>query len=104
VVGDRRAAGLPRAARDRGAYGPARLPFAPTHLGRPATHPDARGAPEAGYLSHEADAARLADPEFRDTLAEAVVVAVQRVYLSDQDEGATGTLRLADVLARVRTS
>ena len=31
---------------------------------------------EAGYLSHPDDAARLADPAaFRDTLAEAVVVA-----------------------------
>ncbi|MGN6613359.1 MAG: N-acetylmuramoyl-L-alanine amidase [Angustibacter sp.] len=57
---------------------------------------------EAGYLSHDGDAGRLADPEFRDTLAEAVVVAVQRVYLSDQDESPTGTLRIADVLARTR--
>lgn len=57
---------------------------------------------EAGYLSHPDDARRLADPDFRDTVAEAVVVAVQRVYLTDQDEIPTGTLRLADVLAQVR--
>lgn len=57
---------------------------------------------EAGYLSHPGDAARLADPEFRDVVAEAVVVAVQRVYLSDSDESPTGALRVADVLANVR--
>lgn len=57
---------------------------------------------EAGYLSHDRDAARLADPDFRDTVAEAVVVAVQRVYLRDQDDTATGTLRIADVLAQTR--
>ncbi len=58
---------------------------------------------ETGYLSHDGDAVRLADPEFRDTVAEAVVVAVQRVYLPDQDQSATGTLRVADVLARAHT-
>jgi N-acetylmuramoyl-L-alanine amidase len=55
---------------------------------------------EVGHLSHPGDAERLADPAFRDTVAEAVVVAVQRVYLSDDDEATTGTLRIADVLAR----
>ncbi|MGN6301075.1 MAG: N-acetylmuramoyl-L-alanine amidase [Angustibacter sp.] len=57
---------------------------------------------EAGYLSHPGDAEHLADPDFRDVVAEAVVVAVQRVYLSDQDEQATGTLRIADVVAQSR--
>lgn len=57
---------------------------------------------EAGYLSHPADARRLADPEFRDTVAEAVVVAVQRVYLTDQDESPTGTLRIADLLGQAQ--
>ncbi len=36
---------------------------------------------DAGYLTNPGDAARLADPAFRDVIAEAVVVAVQRVYL-----------------------
>ena len=31
---------------------------------------------EMGYLSHPGDAARLTDPRFRDTLAEAIAVAV----------------------------
>ena len=51
-----------------------------------------------GYLSNEGDARRLADPAFRDTLAEAVVVAVQRLYLGDED-AKTGTLNIRDVLA-----
>ena len=36
---------------------------------------------EAGYLSHPEDAARLADPAFLDTLAEAIVIALQRICL-----------------------
>jgi N-acetylmuramoyl-L-alanine amidase len=54
---------------------------------------------EAGYLSHPADAARLADPAFRDTLAEAVLVSVQRLYLGDDDTAKTGVLHLGDLRA-----
>ncbi len=57
---------------------------------------------EVGHLSHAGDAERLADPAFRDTVAEAVVVAVQRVYLPETDTATTGSLRIADVLARSR--
>lgn len=57
---------------------------------------------EVGHLSHAGDAARLADPAFRDTVAEAVVVAVQRVYLPEADDATTGTLNIADVMARAR--
>jgi len=35
---------------------------------------------ELGYLTNAGDAARLAQQEFRDTLAEAIVVAIQRLY------------------------
>jgi N-acetylmuramoyl-L-alanine amidase len=56
---------------------------------------------EVGHLSHPGDARRLADPAFRDTLAEAIVVAIQRMYLQDED-ATTGTLRVDDVLARAR--
>ena len=49
---------------------------------------------EAGYLTHAEDAALLAQPQFRDTLAEAVVVALQRTYLGEDDTNATGTLDL----------
>ena len=58
---------------------------------------------EVGHLSHPGDARRLADPAFRDTLAEAIVVAIQRMYLQDED-ATTGTLRVDDVLARARPS
>ena len=57
---------------------------------------------EIGYLSHAGDARRLADPAFRDTCAEALLVAVQRLFLSAEDDAATGTLRADDVMARVR--
>ena len=36
---------------------------------------------EVGYLTNAGDAARLADPAFRDTIAEAVLVALQQLYL-----------------------
>ena len=54
---------------------------------------------EAGYLSHPDDAALLADPAFRDTLAEAVLVSLQRLYLGDDDTNATGVLHLGDLRA-----
>jgi N-acetylmuramoyl-L-alanine amidase len=56
---------------------------------------------ELGYLTNAADAARLADAGFRDMVAEALVVAVQRLYLGEED-AVTGTLRLEDVLAYAR--
>jgi N-acetylmuramoyl-L-alanine amidase len=54
---------------------------------------------EAGYLSHPSDAARLADPAFRDTLAEAVLVSLQRLYMGDDDTATTGVLQLGDLRA-----
>jgi N-acetylmuramoyl-L-alanine amidase len=58
---------------------------------------------EAGYLSHPEDAARLADPIFRDTLAEAIVIALQRMYLGEDDTNATGVLRLGDLRSYLAT-
>ena len=54
---------------------------------------------EAGYLSHPHDAALLADAAFRDTLAEAILVSLQRVYLGEDDTNQTGVLRLGDLRA-----
>ncbi len=54
---------------------------------------------EAGYLSHPSDAALLADPAFRDTLAEAVLISLQRLYLGDDDTAKTGVLHLGDLRA-----
>ncbi|MET3961946.1 N-acetylmuramoyl-L-alanine amidase [Marmoricola sp. OAE513] len=52
---------------------------------------------DAGYISNPGDARRLADPGFRDVLAEAVVVAVQRFYLSPEADAHTGILRLSEL-------
>ena len=49
---------------------------------------------DVGYLTAEGDAARLRSPEFRDTLAEAVVAGVQRLYLPADRDVATGQVRL----------
>lgn len=49
---------------------------------------------EAGYLTNPGDAARLADPAFRDVLAEAIVAAVQRLYLPPDQDAETGFLRI----------
>ena len=52
---------------------------------------------DSGYLSNPGDAARLADPEFRETLVESIVVAIQRLYLSAESDAATGTLKISDL-------
>ncbi len=49
---------------------------------------------ELGHLSHPGDAARLATPSFRDTVAEAVLVAVQRLYLPADLDVATGYMKI----------
>lgn len=51
---------------------------------------------ELGHLTSPGDAARLADPAFRDTVAEAVLVAVQRLYLPADLDPPTGVMRLPD--------
>lgn len=55
---------------------------------------------ELGYLTNVGDADRLANPAFRNVVAEALVVAVQRLYLGDEDDPATGSMRLDDVMAQ----
>ncbi len=57
---------------------------------------------DVGYLTNPGDAARLADPAFRDVVAEAVVVAVQRMYLSPETDTRTGLLRLDELRAAIR--
>ncbi len=52
---------------------------------------------EMGYLTNPHDAARLGDPAFRDLLAEAIVVALQRLYLPAESDPATGTMSLRDI-------
>jgi len=57
---------------------------------------------DLGYLTSPSDAALLADPAFRDTCAEGLLAAVQRLFLPEEDDAATGTLFLGDVVARSR--
>ncbi|HEY9275904.1 MAG: hypothetical protein RLY74_948 [Actinomycetota bacterium] len=52
---------------------------------------------ELGYLTNPKDAARLNDPNFRDTLAEGLVIAIQRLFLSVEEDAKTGTLRIEDL-------
>jgi N-acetylmuramoyl-L-alanine amidase len=58
---------------------------------------------DLGYLSHEGDATALADAHTLDRVAEAVVVALQRVYLGEADTSRTGVLRLDDLRHHLET-
>jgi N-acetylmuramoyl-L-alanine amidase len=49
---------------------------------------------EVGYLTSPIDRARLLDPLFRDTVAEGLLVAIQRLYLPKADDPPTGMLRM----------
>ena len=52
---------------------------------------------DLGYASNSGDAERLSRPDFRDVIAESVVIAIQRLYLASEDDAKTGTLRLSDL-------
>ena len=52
---------------------------------------------DLAYLSNPQDARRLSIAAFRDQLAEAIVVAIQRLYLSTEDDAKTGTLKISDL-------
>jgi len=49
---------------------------------------------ELGYLSSPIDRPMLVDPRFRDTVAEGLLVAVQRLYLPMADDYPTGAMRI----------
>lgn len=63
----------------------------------PAVHLD------VGYLDHAGDAALLTRREALDQIAEAVVVALQRLYLGETDTTRTGVLRLSDLRRHLET-
>jgi N-acetylmuramoyl-L-alanine amidase len=56
---------------------------------------------ELGYVSNPGDAKRLAEPGFRDTCAEALLAAVQRLFLPEDSDVSTGQLHLGDLRARL---
>lgn len=52
---------------------------------------------DLGYLTNPGDLDRLSRPDFRDVVAEALVIAIQRLYLAAEDDAKTGTLRISDL-------
>ena len=52
---------------------------------------------DLGYATNPGDLERLSRPDFRDVIAEALVIAIQRLYLSAEDDAKTGTLRISDL-------
>jgi N-acetylmuramoyl-L-alanine amidase len=52
---------------------------------------------DLGYLSNQGDRGRLDRADFLDTLAEAFIIAIQRLYLAAEDDAKTGTLRISDL-------
>jgi len=52
---------------------------------------------DLGYLTNPGDAQRYLRAEFRDLIAESLVIAIQRLYLSAEDDAKTGTLRISDL-------
>ena len=54
---------------------------------------------ELGYLSSPIDRPQLIDPAFRDTVAEAILIAVQRVFLPTESDVKTGSLDLSALKA-----
>lgn len=52
---------------------------------------------DLGYISNPGDLGRLSRPDFRDVIAEALVIAIQRLYLATEDDAKTGTLRISDL-------
>jgi N-acetylmuramoyl-L-alanine amidase len=53
---------------------------------------------EVGYLTNAGDRQRLANPSFRDVVAEGILVAVKRLYLLGKDDQPTGTFTMDDLL------
>lgn len=53
---------------------------------------------DIGYTSNPHDAAVLASPQMRDTIAEAILVAVKRLYLLGENDRPTGTYTFAELL------
>ncbi|GAA3860213.1 N-acetylmuramoyl-L-alanine amidase [Saccharothrix violaceirubra] len=59
---------------------------------------------EVGYLTNREDRERLADPSFRDVVAEGILVAVKRLYLLGKDDQPTGTFTLSDLVRHELTT
>jgi N-acetylmuramoyl-L-alanine amidase len=53
---------------------------------------------DIGYVTNPGDSARLATPEFRDAVAEAIVAGIQRLYLPEHLDVPTGQFRMPALL------
>lgn len=58
---------------------------------------------DLGYLTNPGNRASLARDEFRDAIADGILVAVKRLYLDGRDEPHTGTFTFKDLLAYEQT-
>lgn len=54
---------------------------------------------DIGYLTNQYDASILVEARTRDIIAEAILIAVKRLYLLGQDDQPTGTYTFAELLA-----
>lgn len=52
---------------------------------------------DMGYITNSHDAAILANPDFRDHIAEAIAIAIQRLYLPADNDALTGAMALRDL-------
>ncbi|SDO72262.1 N-acetylmuramoyl-L-alanine amidase [Nakamurella panacisegetis] len=59
---------------------------------------------ELGYLSNEAERTRLVRDEFRNTLADGILVAVKRLYMDGRDDPHTGTFTFSELLAHEKAA
>ncbi|HEY7813131.1 MAG TPA: N-acetylmuramoyl-L-alanine amidase [Nakamurella sp.] len=57
---------------------------------------------EMGYLSNPAERGRLLSSDFRNQLADGILVAVKRLYLDGHDDPHTGSFTFSDLLAHER--
>jgi N-acetylmuramoyl-L-alanine amidase len=58
---------------------------------------------EMGYLSNPLERQRLLADDFRNRLADGILVAVKRLYLDGRDDPQTGSFSFSDLLAHERT-
>ncbi|MEO5831860.1 MAG: N-acetylmuramoyl-L-alanine amidase [Nakamurella sp.] len=58
---------------------------------------------DLGYLTNPGNRASLVREEFRDAVADGILVAVKRLYLDGRDEPHTGTFTFSDLLAYEQT-
>jgi len=52
---------------------------------------------DVGYQSNPGDIRRLKESTFRETIVESLMVAIQRLYLSAENDAKTGTLKISDL-------